>query len=192
MINRYANTPRLVLGFHGCEKKVADDIINLKREMIPSTNDYDWLGHGFYFWENDPNRALEFAKKNNKLEPAVIGAVIDLGNCLSLMERSTIQLLQASYTNLLKVSQQQDQLLPENTGDRNGHKLIRRLDCAVFENLHNLLNKAIKSAYDYDTVVGAFFEGAPAYNGTEIKEQSHIQICVRNINCIKGFFYPLK
>ena len=42
----------------------------------------------------------------------------------------------------------------------------------------------------YDSVRGIFFEGGPIYPGSGILDKSHIQICVRNPNCIKGYFAP--
>ena len=35
-----------------------------------------------------------------------------------------------------------------------------------------------------------FQEGKDAFEGSGIKEKSHIQICVRNTDCIKGYFLP--
>lgn len=80
-MNLYTNLPRLVLGFHGCDEAVRDNILNSKiKHLKKSENRYDWLGHGIYFWENDPIRALEWAKySKNVSKPAVIGAIIDLG-----------------------------------------------------------------------------------------------------------------
>ena len=43
----------------------------------------------------------------------------------------------------------------------------------------------------YDTIRGAFPEGDPIYPGTEITEKNHIQISVKNVNCIKGYFLPM-
>ena len=42
----------LYLGFHGCEKQLAMEILLQKKDFHQSTNDYDWLGSGIYFWEN--------------------------------------------------------------------------------------------------------------------------------------------
>lgn len=56
-----------------------------KTELLASTNDYDWLGNGIYFWGNNEERiwqwANDSAKRKSSLvkEPAVIGAIIDLG-----------------------------------------------------------------------------------------------------------------
>lgn len=80
----------MVIGFHGCDKSVRDAVIN-GENLKPSQNDYDWLGNGIYFWEADPYRAYEWAveaskrKDSSVKEPAVLGAVLDLGHCLDLM-----------------------------------------------------------------------------------------------------------
>lgn len=76
----YSKRSNLILGFHGCDKSVAEKVIRGEDELIPSTNDYDWLGSGIYFWENNESRAMDFAIEQHERgrikEPAVIGAVI--------------------------------------------------------------------------------------------------------------------
>jgi len=34
-----------------------------RSHLNASNNPWDWLGNGIYFWENDPQRALEFAQE---------------------------------------------------------------------------------------------------------------------------------
>jgi hypothetical protein len=58
----YPAKPGLLIGFHGCDKSVRDRIINNQSMLYESNNDYDWLGNGMYFWENNRARALEFAQ----------------------------------------------------------------------------------------------------------------------------------
>jgi hypothetical protein len=54
----YLEPPGMVLGFHGTEDLTADAVVNQKvRHLTPSQQTHDWLGHGVYFWENDPQRA---------------------------------------------------------------------------------------------------------------------------------------
>ena len=92
----YSKLPNLVIGFHGCDKPIYDDVIKERKPLKPSNNKYDWLGNGIYFWEQNYERALDWAKSNIKIEsPHVIGAIIDLGNCLNLVE--------SQYNNLLKI-----------------------------------------------------------------------------------------
>jgi hypothetical protein len=42
----------------------------------------------------------------------------------------------------------------------------------------------------FDSVRGVFWEGKELYPGAGFMERNHIQICLRNPNCIKGFFIP--
>lgn len=193
----YQKLPQIVLGFHGCDKEVADKVLYSQTEHLKkSINTYDWLGDGIYFWLNDPQRALEWAiqtkERTGKIkEPYVIGAVIDLGLCLNLCERDSILLLQKSYAIL---KQSFDKLgldikdqLRNKVPDEGGFNLIRPLDCAVIKNLHRIM---AKNNVVYDSVYGYFQEGKDAYPDAGIKEKSHIQICVRNNDCIKGYFLP--
>ena len=84
-----------VLGYHGCDGTVAARLLAGARWQ-PSQNDYDWLGEGRYFWEANPRRGLDFAIEASKRprakikNPAVVGAIIDLGNCLDLMTMAGI------------------------------------------------------------------------------------------------------
>lgn len=197
----YSKRPNLVLGFHGCDKKIADSIIKGESFMHESTNDYDWLGHGIYFWENNLTRALAFANEQKQRksengrskveEPAVVGAIIDLGLCLDLLDSDNLQIVKHSYTILKDLTEQNRSPMPKNKGSlRTGDDLLlRKLDCAVIQNIHSLNTKG--SIPPYDTVRGVFWEGDDLYPFAGFKEKNHIQICVRNPNCIKGFFKPL-
>jgi hypothetical protein len=154
-----------------------------------SDKSYNWLGNGIYFWLNDPVRAYEWAKEKNKESPAVIGAIIDLGECLDFCERASVKLIQTSYQLLKNEFEEKDIAMPVNKiADGGGFSLARYLDCAVIERLHREMN--IKGFSPIDTVKGYFQESSDAYEGAGIKEKSHIQICVRNVNCIKGYFLP--
>ena len=62
----YSTRSGLVLGFHGCDHSVAQAVLNGQSFLKASFNSYDWLGHGFFFWENSPSRALEFAEQVQK------------------------------------------------------------------------------------------------------------------------------
>jgi len=196
----YSTFPQIIIGFHGCDKKTADNVINQKTSLYGSENNYDWLGHGIYFWENNYQRALEFAKeikgtgrtvKNPIHEPAVIGAVINLGHCFNLLETESLQIVQAAYELFIRSQEKAGYPIPVNKPLSNGKDLLlRNLDCAVIESIH-AYNKE-KGENTYDTVRGVFFEGEDLYPNAGFKEKNHIQICVRNPNCIKGFFYPRK
>ena len=185
----YQKLPQVVLGFHGCEKSTAIKVLNSGFEHLESSiNDYDWLGTGIYFWLNDPKRAYEWAEKKKKTHPYVIGAVIDLGTCLNFTERSSVALLQKSYQDLQNVLKATGTSLKNVQDDDGGFKLVRRLDCAVINNIHRMVES--EGGTSFDTVYGFFQEGVEAYPNAGIREKTHIQICVRNTDCIKGYFLP--
>lgn len=188
----YGKLPNLIIGFHGCEKSTFDSIINNRQKMHKSSNKYDWLGNGMYFWEQNLERAWQWAKENKKIkEPAVIGAVIELGYCLNLLDSFYIQMVKNEYTLLKQDVEIAGDTLPENKlKDDTGNVFLRNLDCAVLEHLHSTREKNGYSPFD--SVRGVFWEGEPIYHNTEIREKNHIQICIRNPNCIKGYFVPLQ
>jgi hypothetical protein len=194
----YPAKPGLLIGFHGCDKKIRDSVVRDRAMLYDSKNDYDWLGNGMYFWENNPQRALDFAQqlyehpqkgKKPIQEPAVLGAVIDLGFCLDLMEKEFIALVLQSYDTLSASYSTLGLTLPKNI-PLGGSKdlLIRKLDCAVIENLH--LYRKRNKLRPFDSARGVFIEGDPVYPTSGFYEKSHIQLCLRNPNCIKGFFSP--
>lgn len=84
------------------------------------------------------------------------------------------------------------QKLPENINPKKNTSddlLLRYLDCAVINHLHNLLDYH-KEIDGYDTVRGLFIEGDRLYPNSGFFRKTHIQIAVRNMDCIKGFFFP--
>ena len=194
-IELYSKRSNLVLGFHGCDATVVEKVLNQQDVLRPSENDYDWLGNGIYFWENNNSRALEFAQESAKRKgakiktPAIIGAILDLGNCLDLTDTYYLNELKKAYNVLSKANEIVGTSLPENEDiGSSKDKLLRKLDCAVIETLHTL--NEVSDIDPYDTVRGVFWEGCELYPGAGFSAKNHIQICVRNINCIKGFFLP--
>jgi hypothetical protein len=176
-----------VLGYHGCDIKVAENLLK-NRPFHSSQNDYDWLGAGTYFWESNPLRGLEFAVEASKRKPreiknpTVIGAVIDLGFCLDLTTSRGLQLAKTAFNRLQQVSKQAGLPLPENQIDG----MRNNLDCAVLNYLHRL--QAEENKPPFDTVKGVFIEKPMLYEGSAFGVKNHIQIAVRNPDCIKGVF----
>lgn len=192
----YSDRSGLILGFHGCDIEVRDKVVAGLSELRKSTNSYDWLGDGIYFWENSPTRALDFVtnlkikskKHSRKIKiPAVLGAIIDLKHCLDLTEFKNLQILKSGYDTLKEMLDTQGLELPKNI-DVGGSKdlLIRHLDCAVIKTIHEN-NEADNR---YDSVRGMFIEGNSPYPNAGFREKNHVQVCIRNPNCIKGYFLP--
>jgi hypothetical protein len=190
-------SPAFVLGYHGCDNETAERIFAGKDTIRQSTNDYDWLGRGSYFWEGDPDRALIWAKKQAKLgkinQPAVVGAVIDLGSCLNLSTQEGVSLLKDAYNSYCAIRKANGEPLAVNkdpASGGNGDKLMRRLDNAVIERLHIMV--ADNHIEQFDTVRSMFREGVRAYPGAGFWEKTHVQIAVRNLDSIIGYFRPKK
>jgi len=191
----YSTKPNLLLGFHGCEKHDQQKLLNNPEFFKISSESYDWLGHGMYFWENNPNRAIEWSEKKQKAgtlqEPAIIGAVLDLGHCLDLLDSANIELLKLCYILLNNDTEKFGTPLPNNIKhpkEKGNEKVLRYLDCAVIEYIHKYLKE--KSEKPFDSVRAAFMEGNPIYPDAGFHERTHIQICIINPNCIKGVFLP--
>jgi hypothetical protein len=185
------------LGFHGCDAAVAERVFAGSAHLKRSKNNFDWLGEGIYFWENSPARALQFARELKARPrkagprirtPAVVGAVIELGYCLNLLDAEFLELLSESYDDLRAFHERIGVPLPNNKriGD---DLLLRPLDCAVINALHE--TRVLLGLRPFDTVRAAFAEGGPVYPGSGVSAKHHIQICVRRRSCIKGYFRPI-
>ena len=189
-------TTSFILGYHGCDRDVADRVLAGADVLHASRNDYDWLADGVYFWEHNASRAYEFACQLRNLgsrvdqrvnTPAVVGAVVDLGSCLNLLDSRFIELVRLAHRDLIAFHQRSRTLPPANT--LGPDLLLRRLDCEVIRTLHRTRERDGEGPYD--TVRAAFVEGGPLYDNAGFAAKNHIQVCVRNPTAIKGDFRPL-
>lgn len=192
--------PGLVLGFHGCDRSVADRILDGQEEVRVSDNSHDWLGSGAYFWENNPSRALSWAKflaakpaagRGRISAPAVIGAIIHPGHCLDLTEEASLGLVREASEGYIRFCEGAALPVPANepgfTGDEDFVK--RRLDCAVINFLH--LTREALFLQAFDTVRAPFLEGGELFAGSRLSAKSHVQWCVRDPKrSIIGYFRP--
>lgn len=174
-----------ILGYHGCDRNVGERLL-AGESFQPSNNEYDWLGPGIYFWESDPRRGLEFARESarrknvDQNDSFVVGAVIEPGLCCDLTTAAGIEWVSLAYSGLAKRLPAGG--LPVNSSDG----LRRNLDCAVLRWLHKVIED--RALQPIDTLRGIFIEGAPLYPGAGFYAKTHVQIVVRNPNCIKGVF----
>lgn len=184
----------LFVGYHGCDRTIADVVLRDGRGLKVSENAYDWLGHGIYFWENDPKRALQWAQSQQAqgkiTEPYVLGAYIQPANCLDLTEQSSLDLIAESYARLASDSQLTGLKIPANQPGRATDRdfLKRELDCAVINRVH--YERTQNNEVPFDAVRGPFWEGDDLYPGAMIKRKSHIQIAVCDERVIVGYFRP--
>jgi hypothetical protein len=189
-LHRLSST--FVLGYHGCDRQIGESLIS-GVPFAPSENDYDWLGAGIYFWEANPRRGLEFvteiqARRKGEpdaiKDPFVVGAVIELGYCLDLTTSTGIQAVASAHADFVAYCSKAGVEVPINTLGQD--LLLRKLDCAVINHLHQVRESG--SLPGFDTVRGVFIEGSRIYPDSGFFEKTHIQLCVRNLACIKGVF----
>ena len=186
----YRKLPNLVIGFHGCKKDVFDKVVLGGEPLKASSNAYDWLGNGIYFWEQNYERANEWAHNRYAEDAAVIGAVLDLGYCLNLTDSASSKILKLGYDLLKLRCDIVGNELPENIpSQKSKDVLLRNLDCAVIQRIHDYNRSA--NGTEFDSVRGVFTEGKAVYPGAQFLEKTHIQICICNPNCIKGYFAPI-
>ena len=125
-----------------------------------------------------------------------------LDYCLDFTDSEFIELLPTYYNLLGSDLHRAGKDLPRSKDVQNDQfhdLLLRELDCAVIQYMHQKIEEQIQSditlkGYSeykrFDTVRGIFTEGGPVFDGAGIQTKNHIQICIRNLNCIKGFFIP--
>jgi hypothetical protein len=189
----YQRQPAFVLGFHGTDARVVSAVVGRTvRHLDKSQDSTEWLGHGVYFWENDPERALDWAQhgktKGKITQPDAIGAVIDLGHCLDLTTLTGLNEVAKAHKLLFDLSQQAGFELKKNTVGPD--KVKRELDCAVIQALHRY--RVINGLDPYDSVRALSPEDAPLFDGSGFRKRNHLQICIVNPErCIRGYFRPI-
>jgi hypothetical protein len=187
---------RIVMGYHGCpvDRPKALQFVrgliagtHLVNDWRPSSNEYDWLGGGVYFWEYGPKRARQWAGEDGE----VIGALIQLGNCFDLTDPGCETLLRTSYTKVAKSYADTNVSLPTNEA---AGGFSRKLDRLIVDQAMEVADRAAieskRPEAAFQTVRSAFEEGDAAFPGSKLRTQTHIQIAVRDLNCILGVFRP--
>lgn len=178
-----------ILGYHGCSAFAAEQLLSGASQFRISENDYDWLGPGIYFWQSNPARALQFAHEKREREnadwmPTVVGAAIDLRDCLDLTTEIGIDEIRSAHQLLSETFSRAGEALPSNSGGP-GH-MLRRLDCAVVRQLHEIRRQM--GLASVDSVKGIFVEGTPIYEGSGFRSKTHVQIAVCDPAAIRGIF----
>lgn len=176
-----------ILAYHGCSRETAEDVVSGRKALIPSENPEDWLGDGIYFWENDPQRALEWAKQKKKrgkiAEPYVIGALIAPRALLDFSTREAEPFVEDAFKEL---KANLGHPLPKNEPFAENDRFYKKrfLDRAVMNALHTM------TEHRFDVFSAPFLEGPPVYPTGFFLRQTHIQICVKDPSCIRGVFVP--
>jgi hypothetical protein len=169
----YRDYHRTVVAFHGTTVSEADRLVE-GQAFKPSNKTYEWLGQGVYFWEYAPKQAWWWATKmRNYSQPAVVGAMIRLGNCLDLLDPENVRSLRRVYDDILPKWTIAKVPIPRNVLSK------KRLDCAI---LNLVYRRSDMSANKIEASRGVFVPTSKArrvWPGSWIYDEAHIQICVR-------------
>lgn len=182
---RYADYHRTVVGYHGTKKSTALRIIQGESVFDPSENEDDWLGHGIYFWEYAPQQAWLWAQQRKRSkgwddEIAVVASMIRLGFCFDLLDPENVKDLGRFHQAYEKGMRENGHPLPVNVMS---HK---RLNCGVFQFAYTYMESQGDTV---DTCRAVFVPSTKVdriWGGSGINAHAHIQVCVRNADCILG------
>jgi hypothetical protein len=136
---------------------------------------FGWLGDGVYFWEYAPKQAWWWTRDQRKnVNPAVVGAMIRLGNCLDLLDPENVRWLKSVHDDMIEKSRRAGIPVPKNVRDK------RNLDCAILNWVYSLSDD---TAMPVETCRGVYVPTDKAkrvWRGSWIYEEAHIQVCVRS------------
>ena len=182
-------TRHLIRGFHGTTLAFAQQIVANQQVKI-STNDYDWLGHGAYFFQDGPVRAWKWATQLSKTKnspPAVVSADLELRGCVDFLDIVNWRFLLLAEQQLRAANALPSQTSPVvrsangsrcrivNPNPVAGPVGRNTLDCAVVKlAVHSLRGSGIP----VQSVRGAFVEGQQLYDDSYFFDHSHVQIAV--------------
>ena len=179
----YSDYHRTVIGYHGTSAEAAERLV-AGDEFTASDRDDEWFGGGIYFWEHAFKQAWWWAKDYKRHpNPAVIGAVIRLGNCFDLVDPGNVTVLRDFHGMMIGDMRAAGSVIPTN------RRHSRRLDCALFNYAYLRFEKA---ANPLDTARAVYVPTAVAKRvckGSWISEDTHIQVCVRNPRSILAVWH---
>jgi hypothetical protein len=191
----------IIIGYHGCDASTQKKLVSSEVEHLkPSKNPYDWLGTGAYFFVEDPDRAYEFAQASSNaplkkytaspiLTPAVVGAVIDVGNIWDLRHVFGRAHFKNTGDLFIQTMREQGEKIPENKrSSEDGFMRLRNFDRAV---INTACQIQMEKGNPFDAVINSFEQGTPMFEHSGVMSMSHTQIAVRNPSAsIKGYFLP--
>ena len=170
----YSDYHRTVIGYHGTDAVSAERLVS-GEDFAPSDQDDEWFGKGIYFWEHAFKQAWRWARDHKKYsQPAVIGAVIRLGNCFDLLDPENVVTLRGFHDTMIANLKANNVEPPQNA------RTHRKLDCAMFNYMYGEFDDA-KKPLDTARAVYVPTSGLKRVcKGSWISDETHIQVCVRN------------
>ncbi|KGH08223.1 hypothetical protein P608_18560 [Comamonas thiooxydans] len=231
---------QILIAYHGCDITTRDGLVAGLLKPQPSSNEFDWLYNGFYFFEGDSARALKLAtasctRPQHKLTrrpiatPAVVGAIIEIDRLFDLTTQSGIENFSLAAEIMVKAYEVDGEDPPKNKpsfeGDtENLHRAFDREACKMVHALRSHANTEaiahaaklsqsltlnvsgstqltpqnmreleiatleIVNTAPFQASRGAFEQGKQVDPSSAIFDDTHLQLAVHDLSCIKGWF----
>lgn len=162
------------IGFHGTNRAAVAHLLN--RDIRPSDQHFEWLGTGFYLWQDSPWRAREWAETRFGADAAVVVARVDLDGCLDLLNPQWQSKVADADFEFAFACIASGVPLPVNT-DRGNHAR----DAAT---INFYCDRVAADGGLVRSVRAIFEEGEPIFEASKIRSQSHVQLAVRDLTAI--------
>ena len=162
------------IGFHGTRRDAVAHL--LARDIQPSDQHFEWLGTGFYLWQDSPWRARQWAETRYGADAAIVVARIDLDGCLDLQNPQWQTRVADADFEFAFECVTTGMPIPVNT-DRGNHAR----DAAV---INFFCDRVAADGGLIRSVRAIFEEGEPIFEASKIRSQSHVQIAVRDLTAI--------
>lgn len=166
--------PSDAIGFHGTSRDAVAHLV--ARDIRPSDQHFEWLGTGFYLWQDSPWRAREWAETRYGTDAAVVVARVDLDDCLDLQNPRWQQELADADFDFVFQCVIEGRPIPVNTESGNHAR-----DAAT---INWYCNRAAATGPTVRSVRAIFEEGEPIFEASKIRSKSHVQIAVRDLTAI--------
>lgn len=166
--------PTEVVGFHGTNHAALAHL--LAGDIRQSDQHFEWLGTGFYLWQDSPWRARAWAVDRFDDDAAVVALRVSLDGCLDLLNPRWHQMLNEADDQYVNDCLTRGRLPARNRPSGN-----RARDCAV---INWYCERAVQEGLQARSVRAIFEEGDPIFEASAIRTLSHVQIAVRDPSVI--------
>jgi hypothetical protein len=180
----------VIIGYHGTTRERAEQLILDPSKYVLSTNPGDWLGRGIYFWQDAPQRAIVWAKRNglSDTDIAVVRAEINLEQCLDLFDLQTFRDLRSVYPRFSEYERRGNySWSQEELTVQNGVAFFGKTRSAQRKDIVNNRDRALIDWYvefrrteglETKSVRGVFLYGRAIYEQSFLFDWSHSQVAV--------------
>lgn len=143
----------------------------LARDIRSSDQHFEWLGTGFYLWQDSPWRARQWAQDRFGSDAAMVVARVDLDGCLDLLNpRWQAEVRDADFEFVFERIAE-GLPVPVNTETGNHAR-----DAAT---INFYCDHVAADGVTVRSVRAIFEEGEPIFEASKIRSRSHVQIADR-------------